>query len=74
MVYKIMDVNRDGETVARISSNNGKNALKKFHREHCISTRIYEIRRGKFNWSMFSSFGSAFYAMPEKNGGNYNGK
>lgn len=74
MVYRIMDVNRDGETVARISSNNGKNALKKFRREHCFSAGMYEIKKGRFNWSMFSSFGSAFYAMPEKNGGNYNGK
>lgn len=75
MVYRIMDVNRDGETVARISSNNGKNALKKFRREFCTASGVYEIRRGKFNWSMFSSFGGAFYALPEKeSGGNYNGK
>lgn len=68
MVYKIMDVNNAGEIVARIQSNNGKNALKQFRRKYCLSSGIYEIRKGRFNWSMLSSFGAAFYAAPEKGG------
>ena len=68
MIYNIMDVNADGEIVARIESNNGKNALRRFSQEHCFSNGIYEIKKGRFNWSMFSSYGAAFYAMPEKGG------
>jgi hypothetical protein len=60
-----MDVNRGGEIVARISSNNGKNALKQFRRG-LLSSGIYEIRKSKFNWCMFSSFGAAYYAAPQK--------
>lgn len=66
MTYNISDANRNGEIVARISSNNGKNALKRFLRECCMSTGFYEIRKGKHNWRMFSSFGSAFYAIPQQ--------
>ena len=29
MIYRILDVNTDGETVARIESNNGKKRLEK---------------------------------------------
>lgn len=68
MIYKIMDVNRDGEIVARIASNNGKNALKRFRRERYLSAGIYEIRKGRFNWAMFNSYGATFYAAPEKGG------
>ena len=68
MIYKIMDVNNDGAIVARIESNNGKNALERFRRECCLSTGIYEIKKGRFNWSMFSSYGATFYAVPEKGG------
>ena len=68
MIYNIMDVNKDGEIVARIASNNGKNALKCFRRECCTVSGIYEIKKGRFNWAMFSSYGAAFYAMPEKGG------
>lgn len=66
MVYRILDVNADGECIARIDSNNAKNALKKFQRECCTTTGMYEIRRGKFNWSMYSTYGAAFYALPER--------
>lgn len=66
MIYNILDVNNGGECVARISSNNGKNALKKFQREHCFSAGMYEIRKGRFNWSMFSTYGATFYALPER--------
>lgn len=66
MIYNIMDINRDGEIIARIKSNNGKNALKRFRREYCFSMGIYEIKKGRFNWSMFSSYGAAFYAAPER--------
>ena len=71
MVYRILDVNADGECIARIDSNNGKNALKKFQQKHCTAAGFYEIRRGKFNWSMFSTYGSAFYALPEKENGGF---
>lgn len=66
MIYKIMDVNNGGEIVARIESNNGKNALKRFRRERCFSSGIYEIKKSRFNWCMFSSYGAAFYAAPER--------
>ena len=65
MLFNIMYVNHDGEIVARIRSNNGKNALKQFRRNHCMSSGFYEIRKSKFNWCMFSSFGSAYYAAPQ---------
>lgn len=69
MIFNIMDVNNHGEIIARIESNNGKNALKRFRRESCFSTGFYEIQKGKFNWCMFSSYGAAFYAAPEKRTG-----
>lgn len=65
MLFNIMDVNHDGEIVARIRSNNGKNALKQFRRG-LLSSGVYEIRKSKFNWCMFSSFGAAYYAAPQK--------
>ena len=65
MVYKIMDVNADGEVIARIESNNGKNALLRFHRESCFSPG-YEIKKGRFNWAMFNQYGATFYAAPER--------
>lgn len=68
MIYKIMDVNAGGETVARIESNNGKNALRRFRRL-LLAPGAYEIKRGYFNWAMFSDPGGAWYAMPEKKGG-----
>ena len=69
MIYKIMDVNAGGEIVARIETNNGKNALKRFLRENCFSAGLYEIQKGRYNWSMFSSYGATFYAAPERTGG-----
>jgi hypothetical protein len=66
MLFNIMDVNHDGEIVARISSNNGKNALKAFRRQYCISAGAWEIRKAKFNWCLLSSFGAAYYAAPQK--------
>ena len=47
MIYKIMDVNAGGETVARIESNNGKNALRRFRRL-LLAPGAYEIKRGYF--------------------------
>lgn len=70
MIYNIMDVNRDGEIIARIASNNGKNALKRFRRERCFSAGIYEIKKGRFNWAMLTSYGVAFYAMPDRRAQN----
>jgi hypothetical protein len=66
MLFNIMDVNKDGEIVARISSNNGKNALKQFRRRCCFSTGFYEIKNSKYNWCMLSSFGAAYYAAPAR--------
>lgn len=66
MLFHIMDVNRDGEIIARIESNNGKNALKKFQREYCLSAGFYEICKGRYNYCMLSSFGAAYYAAPQK--------
>lgn len=66
MLFYIMDVNHDGEIVARIKSNNGKNALKAFRRQYCISTGFLEIKKAKFNWCLLSSFGAAYYAAPQK--------
>ena len=66
MVYKIMDVNTGGEVIARIESNNGKNALLRFHRESCLSPGTYEIKKGRFNWAMFNKYGATFYAAPER--------
>lgn len=66
MLFHIMDVNRDGEIVARIKSNNGKNALKKFIREYRLTAGFYEIRKSRFNWCAFSTFGAAWYAAPQK--------
>lgn len=66
MLFNILDVNRDGEIVSVINSNNGKNALKRFRRERCFSTGVYEIIKARFNWSMQSSYGAAFYAAPVK--------
>jgi hypothetical protein len=68
MLFNIMDVNRDGEIVARIESNNGKNALKQFQRRCCFSTGLYEIKKSRFNWCMLSSFGAAYYAAPQRRG------
>ena len=50
MLFNIMDVNHDGEIVARIRSNNGKNALKQFRRDYCISAGFWAIKKAKFNW------------------------
>jgi hypothetical protein len=66
MLFNIMDVNRDGEIVARIESNNGKNALKQFQRRYCISAGFWDIRKSRFNWCLSSSFGAAYYAAPQK--------
>ena len=66
MLFHIMDVNHGGEIVARIKSNNGKNALKAFRRQYCISTGFGEIKKAKFNWCLLSSFGAAYYAAPQK--------
>ena len=66
MLFNIMDVNHDGEIVARIRSNNGKNALKQFRRNYCISAGFWEIKKAKFNWCLLSSFGSAYYAAPQR--------
>ena len=69
MIYKIMDVNAGGEIVARIETNNGKNALKRFLQEHCLTAGLYEIQKGRYNWSMFNNYGATFYAAPERPGG-----
>lgn len=66
MLFNIMDVNKDGEIVARIESNNGKNALIQFRRRCCFSTGLYEIKKSRFNWCMLSSFGAAYYAAPQR--------
>ena len=66
MLFHIMDVNNGGEIVARIESNNGKNALIQFRRRCRFSTGIYEIKKSRFNWCMLSSFGAAYYAAPQK--------
>ena len=59
-----MDVNNFGEIIAKIESNNGKNALKKFRRAHGLSTE-YTFRKRQ-NWAMFGPYGGAFYAAPER--------
>lgn len=66
MIFNIMDVNNNGEIVARIESNNGKNALKQFQRRCCFSTGFYEIKKSRFNGCMFSTYGGAWYAAPQK--------
>ena len=66
MLFHIMDVNNGGEIIAKIESNNGKNALKKFIREYSLTIGFYEIKKSRFNWCAFSPFGAAWYAVPKK--------
>lgn len=63
--FKIIDCISNRDTIV-ITSNNGKNALKQFLRNYCMSTGFYEIHKRCNRWIMTSSYGSYFVAMPIK--------
>lgn len=65
MDFVIMDM-VGNTSLERITTNNGKNALKQFRQLHCMSTGIYEIKKDKYFWCMVSRYGSYFKALPVK--------
>ena len=64
MKFLINDCNSK-EIVARIETNNGKNALRKF-RNGLMSTGCYEIHKRCNLWILSSSYGAYFVAVPMK--------
>lgn len=64
MKFIIHDCNSK-EIVARIYTNNGKNALRKF-RNGLMSTGCYEIHKRCNTWILSSSYGAYFVAIPVK--------
>lgn len=63
-IFNITDCN-NGQIVARIETNNGKNALRKF-RNGLMSTGFYEIHKRCNRWVLSSSYGAYFVASPEQ--------
>ena len=45
-----------------IVAPNGKTALQRFLREHCMNTGMYEIHKHSGEWVLSSSYGSYFIA------------
>ena len=64
MKFLINDCNSK-EIVARIETNNGKNALRRF-RNVLMSTGFYEIHKRCNLWILSSSYGAYFVAIPVK--------
>ena len=62
MLFHIMDVNNGGEIIAKIESNNGKNALKKFIREYSLTIGFYEIKKRDNNTFNNNNCYDFFYA------------
>ena len=65
--YAIYDATRKDahEKLMEIEAGNGKSALRKFQRNHCMNSGMYEIHKVKANcWEMSSTYGSYFYATP----------
>lgn len=54
-----------GQVVARIETNNGKNALRKF-RNGLMATGFYEIHKRCNRWILSSTYGAYFIASPEQ--------
>ena len=54
------------EKICEIASNNGKNACKRFIREHCLSIGFYEIHKTKGVYILSSSYGIYVMAMKKK--------
>lgn len=61
--FKIIDCISNHEATI-ISARDGKSALRKFLRNHMMSTGFYEIHKRCDRWIMTSSYGSYFVAMP----------
>lgn len=63
--FNIIDCVSNHEVIT-ISARDGKSALRKFLRNHMMSTGFYEIHKRCDRWIMTSSYGSYFVAMPTK--------
>lgn len=66
MLFHIMDCNHIPAPiiVCDINSNNGKNALKTFYRNHAMSSGLYEIHKRCNRWILSTTYGAYFVALP----------
>lgn len=60
-LYVIID-QVSGKRIYKTAANNGKAALMKFRREHCMSTGMYEFHKRNGVWEMSSTYGAYFIA------------
>lgn len=67
MKFNIIDCN-NGSVLCTIETNNGKNALRRFRNNYCLSSGFYEIHKNKRagQWILSSTYGTYFVARKVK--------